>query len=60
MENLLTARECAAFLGITPNTLKIWRKKGIGPAYLKINDKNLRYDPREIDQWLIDLAKENK
>lgn len=35
---LLDTVQTAALLGITPNTLKFWRHKGRGPAFVKLGD----------------------
>jgi predicted site-specific integrase-resolvase len=34
-EQLLTNAEAAARLGIQPGTLAVWRRRGIGPAYVR-------------------------
>ena len=42
-EQHLTPNEAAAHLGISPRTLQSWRRKGVGPVYLKLTAKLVRY-----------------
>lgn len=52
---LLTNEEAAAFLGIKPNTLEIWRTKGKGPEFIKMGSKKqapIRYLKPKIFAWL--------
>jgi hypothetical protein len=51
---LLSNAEAAALLGVTPNTLKFWRHKGRGPAFIKYGDSprsGVGYDPADIEAW---------
>ena len=48
---LMSADELAAYLGQSPNTLKDWRYRGVGPRWLKVG-KWVKYDPRDVDKWL--------
>lgn len=48
---LLTSREAALRMGIRPNTLEIWRVKGIGPIYLKVG-RAVRYVESDVVDWL--------
>jgi predicted DNA-binding transcriptional regulator AlpA len=53
---LLTNKETAERIGIVPNTLEIWRCKGMGPKYIKLNMHSLRspirYRESDITEWL--------
>jgi Helix-turn-helix domain len=42
-ETLVDADEAARLLSVTARTLGQWRYKGIGPPYLKIGSKIVRY-----------------
>jgi hypothetical protein len=52
---MLNNAEAAARLGISPNTLKLWRHQGKGPPFTK-NDPDsaqsgVGYDPADVDAW---------
>lgn len=54
MTTLLSSAEAAASLGISPVTLKIWRCKGKGPAFIKLGSSprdRVVYDPADIEAW---------
>lgn len=46
-----TPEEAAAFLGIPPRVLRRWRRRGIGPASVRVS-RELLYSWRELDQWV--------
>lgn len=48
---MLTSREAAERMRIRPNTLEIWRVKGIGPIYLKVG-RAVRYAESDVISWL--------
>ncbi|WP_041645526.1 helix-turn-helix transcriptional regulator [Aromatoleum aromaticum] len=48
---LLTNDETAALIGISPETLPVWRVKGKGPAFRKIG-RLVRYSEAEVLAWL--------
>ncbi|WP_076070438.1 helix-turn-helix transcriptional regulator [Sphingomonas montana] len=51
---LLDTVQTAALLGITPNTLKFWRHKGRGPAFIKLGDApqaGVAYDEADVIAW---------
>jgi len=35
IDRVLTTREAAGILGRSPITLKAWRRRGVGPAYIR-------------------------
>lgn len=53
---LLTNILAAARIGIKANTLEIWRTKGKGPSFIKLDPSSprspVRYDPCSIEKWL--------
>lgn len=51
MNNLLSNREAARFLGLSPDTLPRWRWSGIGPAYLKIG-RSIKYRIGDLEAFL--------
>lgn len=49
--DLLTARETAAYLGVSERTLESWRASGAGPVYIKLRWR-IRYRRKALDAWL--------
>jgi len=47
---LLLPKEAAAFLKCKPETLRAWRKRGLGPAYTKIG-RLVRYGFADLLNW---------
>jgi DNA-binding transcriptional MerR regulator len=45
--------EAAKELGLSPNTLRIWRKRGKGPPYYKVGKKVI-YTSGDLAKWLND------
>ncbi len=53
-KRLLDTVQTAALLGITPNTLKLWRHKGRGPKFVKLGDAKqagVAYDEADVLAW---------
>ena len=48
----INSRELAELLGVREKTVFMWRWRGIGPPYRKINGHLVRYDPGEIAAWI--------
>ena len=49
---MLDTRQVAEMLNITPGTLNVMRVKGIGPSYLKLGGKLVRYRHADVEAWL--------
>jgi hypothetical protein len=49
---VLTPAEAAAYLLIKPATLKSWRAKGIGPAFVERAARLIGYTPAALDAYL--------
>ncbi|WP_094288413.1 helix-turn-helix transcriptional regulator [Mycobacterium lehmannii] len=43
----------APMIGVEPQTLKLWRRKGVGPRYVKFGNR-VRYRVSDIEAWLAD------
>lgn len=56
---LLSIDEVAAWLSVTVQTIYSWRKRGIGPAALKVG-KHLRFRPADVEQFIADCVLESK
>lgn len=48
----MTTAEAAAYLRFPQKTVKDWRRRGIGPNYIKVNGAQVRYRVRDLDSWL--------
>ncbi|MFO1434559.1 MAG: helix-turn-helix domain-containing protein [Candidatus Competibacteraceae bacterium] len=48
---LLTIEEVAELIGVHSSTLRAWRRKGIGPAYIK-GPRIVRYSMAAVQQWI--------
>ena len=42
----------AAFLGYSVRALQNWRLRGGGPRYVKVSEKSVRYQPRDLQAWI--------
>ena len=51
---LLTEREAAAFLNLSPVTLQHWRSNGTGPAFVKLSNRAIRYLRHDLDAFVSD------
>ncbi len=51
MTELRTIDEAAAWLRVPIETLRYWRKQGIGPRAAKVG-KHLRYRDEELQRWV--------
>ena len=54
---LMTTREVADLLKVSPRTLQRWRLTGLGPAFIRFNDRSVRYAPADVRQWMVDHGK---
>lgn len=44
--------EAAAFLGVAPQTMAHWRVRGVGPKYIRLSKRCLRYSKVELQDWI--------
>lgn len=52
MENYLTTTETAERLRLAPQTLRLWRLRGVGPRYVKPSRSRVLYPEEEITSFL--------
>jgi predicted DNA-binding transcriptional regulator AlpA len=56
--SFLTAKETAAFLGLSEITLARWRMKGVGPSYRKFG-RRVRYAIADLIAWADEQIRES-
>jgi len=49
---LLTESALAARLSLSPATLRNWRVKGLGPPFVQLSRRAVRYRAEDVDQWI--------
>ena len=52
MERLISERDAAIFLHHSVKTLQGWRCKGVGPRYVRISGRSIRYRRRDLQEWI--------
>ena len=51
-DRFLTAAEVANILRVSSQSLKLWRKNGTGPPWIKVNQTTVRYSENSLNKWL--------
>ena len=51
-EPLLTTKEVAEFMGLSAYTLSRYRMDGIGPNYIQVGPKMIRYKRADVEEWV--------
>ena len=46
------SNEIADMLNLTTQTLMLWRKRGIGPKWVKLGQNIVRYPITEYEEWM--------
>jgi len=49
---LLSQRDAARLLNVSPRTLESWRRRGVGPLYVVYSSRCVRYSGRDLHEWL--------
>lgn len=47
----LTEKELAKRWNMTPRTLQMWRRKGIGPAFIRIGERSVFYRLEDVERY---------
>lgn len=48
----IAPKKAALYLGVSVRTLEEWRKKKIGPAFVKLGPKLVRYEVAALERFL--------
>jgi len=59
LDRLITETEAAEFLNFSISTLRNWRVTGLGPDFIKISQRTVRYRRRELNAWSERLRRSN-
>lgn len=51
--HLLTPAEAAETLKVSLATLGRWRKHGLGPEFVRMADRLIRYRQEDVEAWVI-------
>ena len=46
--------EAAAFLGVKPQTMRVWRHKNIGPKFVRVSRNVVRYLVKDLEEFMAD------
>jgi len=53
-QKLLNTEEAADYLCVSKRTLENWRQLGIGPPFVKLPPKLVRYREAALEDWVIE------
>lgn len=48
----ISTAEAAKMIGVKPHTLAEWRRLKRGPDYIRIGPTNVRYNKKQVQDWL--------
>lgn len=57
--SLLTTRQAATYLNLSPRALEAWRLKGRGPRHVRISARAVRYRPADLEEWISDRLRDS-
>lgn len=52
MVGLIDTVKAAELLGVRPNQLEQWRCRGLGPNWVRVGPKLVRYRPEDIQEFI--------
>lgn len=47
----LTTEQAADFLGVSPRTMERWRLRRVGPSFVKLSARAIRYSSAALRHW---------
>lgn len=59
LDQLVTEKEAARFLGYSVRALQNWRLRGGGPQYVKVSSRSVRYRRRDLHKWTDERIRRN-
>lgn len=52
MDQLLTEAQAADLICYSQRALQNWRQRGGGPKYVKVSARSIRYQRRDVLEWI--------
>ncbi|SEC53981.1 helix-turn-helix transcriptional regulator [Arthrobacter woluwensis] len=56
LDELLTAEEIASWLGKSVQSLAQDRYRGVGPAFIRVGTRAVRYRKADVEAWLTEVV----
>jgi len=56
-QKLVTEKQAAKMLSVSPRTLRNWRTRGGGPRFVKISERCIRYRIADLNEWTKERTK---
>lgn len=50
-QGALAEPDAARYIGYTPSALRLWRREGRGPSYVR-HGRSIRYLATDLDEWI--------
>jgi predicted DNA-binding transcriptional regulator AlpA len=47
----MTTDEVAAYLGVSPRSIERWRLQRVGPPFIKLSARAIRYSSAALREW---------
>ena len=54
MDRSLTTEEAADMLGVAPATMRDWKAQRVGPPYVQLSSRCVRYRQSDIEKFITD------
>ena len=58
MPQILSRQQAAEYLGVHYGTLTRWASTGMGPPYIKVGARGVRYRQKDLDDYLTKQTSE--
>lgn len=58
-DQLLTEKEAASLICYSQRCLQNWRLRGGGPKYVKVSARSIRYQRRDVIEWIEERKRNN-
>jgi len=49
---LWSTKHLAQYLGCSEVAVRTWRRTGIGPEFIRVTPRQVRYRPEDVQEWL--------
>jgi hypothetical protein len=53
---VVSERVAAEAIGCHPDTLRNWRRAGIGPPWIRMGPRAIRYPVKDLRAWIREMA----